>query len=97
MWEFIQMHHPLWWGVGAMWLVSNGVSALPTPKDQGSAFYEWFFKFTQPIGAGIPRLLAIFWPEVLKGLTGQEAKPTIPANPPVPASDDTATPKEPVQ
>jgi hypothetical protein len=91
MWEFIQSHHPVWWGVGAMWLISNAVGALPTPKDNGSATYEWFFKFTQPIGAGIPRILAIFWPQVLAGLTGQQAKTTVPPNPPVAAGEVPAT------
>jgi hypothetical protein len=61
---------------------------LPTPANNGSAFYSWFFKFTQPIGAGIPRLLAIFWPQVLNQLTGQTAKPTVPPDPPVAAGTE---------
>lgn len=79
--------HEIAFGVLAMWLLANAVSALPTPKPDGSAFYDWFFKFCQPIGAAIPRLLAIYFPQLLKNLTGQEAKPSIPANPPAPTGN----------
>jgi hypothetical protein len=88
MWQFIQTHHPVWWGVGSMWLLSNAIGALPTPRDGSSAFYDWFFKFTQPIGAGLPRLLAIFWPSMLTSLTGQVSKTTVPPNPPVTAAQE---------
>lgn len=87
MWQFIQTHYPVAWGVGAMYLLSTAIGALSTPKDGGSAFYEWFWKFTQPIGAAIPRLLAIFWPNALTAITGQVSKTTVPPNPPISAPE----------
>ena len=83
--EFIQHH-----GIGvaiAGWVLSNAISTMPTPKDGGSQFYEWFFRFTQAIGGAIPRLLAIYAPQTLTALTGQTAKPTTPPNPPVAAGE----------
>jgi hypothetical protein len=82
MWPFIVEHKDILIGLLSMWLISNAVSALPTPQPGGSAFYVWFFKFTQPIGAGIPRLLAIFWPNTLSALTGQAVKQNPTSNPP---------------
>lgn len=77
-------HHQLIVGMIGMWLIGNAVSAMPTPKDGGSQFYDWFFKFCQPIGAAIPRLLAVYAPSTLNTLTGQQTKTTVPPNPPVP-------------
>lgn len=82
MWAFIMAHQLITGGV-SMWLIGNAVSALPTPHDGSSAFYTWFFKFMQPIGAAIPRLLAVYSPNTLNALTGQTTKTTIPPNPPI--------------
>ena len=71
------------------WLLMNAISTLPTPKDGSSAFYEWFFKFSQAIGGAIPRLLAIYSPSTLSTLTGQSPKTTVPPNPPLPAEEKT--------
>lgn len=79
--------HPVIAGAGSMWLLANAISAMPTPKPNGGAFYDWLFKFVQPIGAAIPRLLAIYSPQTLTALTGQTVKQTDPPNPPAPAGD----------
>lgn len=79
--------HPVIAGAVCMWFLANAISALPTPKPNGGAFYDWFFKFCQPLGAAIPRLLAIYSPQTLTALTGQQVKPTDPPNPPAPAGE----------
>lgn len=65
------------------WLLTNAISTMPTPRENSSQFYEWFFKFTQACGGAIPRLLAIYSPSSLTAMTGQSPKATIPPNPPV--------------
>jgi hypothetical protein len=77
--------HPTIAGVILMWLVGNGVSAMPTPKDDSSALYEWFFKFMQPIGAALPRLMAVYSPQTLSALTGQKVTSNVPADTSLPA------------
>lgn len=85
MWDWI-MGHQFWSGIILMLFVTNAISAMPTPKDGSSTFYAWFFKFAQGIGGSIPRLLAIYSPQTLTAITGQEVKPTIPPDPPKTAS-----------
>lgn len=82
MWSFI-MAHQLIAGAGLMWVMSTAIGAMPTPKASSSAFYEWFFKFSQGIGGAIPRLLAIYAPQTLTTLTGQTVKPAA-TTPPTP-------------
>jgi len=77
MWSFVMAHQLIFGAVG-MWLVGNAVSAMPTPKSDSSAFYDWFFKFMQPVGAAIPRLLAVYSPSTLTAVTGQSTAPTKP-------------------
>lgn len=86
--------HPVTSGAVSMWLLANMINALPTPKPGGSAFYDFFFKFTQAIGAAIPRLLAIYAPQVLTTLTGQTVKQSVPPNPPAPAGEQVANETE---
>lgn len=86
MWNFIQSHHPMIWGAVLMYAVSTAIGALPTPKDNSSMFYNWLFKFSNGLGAGIFRIIAIYKPEWLTAL-GQPPKPTIPPNPPIPATN----------
>jgi hypothetical protein len=86
MWELIQAHQ-LIAGMVAMWLASNAIGAMPTPRDNSSQFYEWAFKFLQSTGGGISRVLAIYSPQTLSTLTGQTLKATVPPNPPVAAGE----------
>ena len=65
--------HPAIAGVAGMWCLGNAISALPTPNGNSGGFYVWFFKFMQPFGAAIPRLLAIYSPQTLVAITGQQA------------------------
>jgi hypothetical protein len=87
MWQFI-LAHQLVTGAACMWVISTAIGAMPTPKDGSSAFYDWFFKFSQGIGGAIPRILAIYSPQTLNALTGQTVKTTIPANPPLTAEQE---------
>jgi hypothetical protein len=86
MWTLIQSHQ-LIVGVGAMWLLSSAIGAMPSPHDGSSAGYKWLFSFAQTIGGAIPRLMAIYSPTTLNALTGQSVKTTIPPNPPVAAGE----------
>lgn len=86
MWQFIQSHQ-LAVGVGGMWLLSSAIGAMPTPRDNSSAFYDWAFKFLQTIGGALPRLMAIYSPSTLSALTGQKVTPAVPA-PNAPAADN---------
>lgn len=56
-------YHPTMVGVGAMWLFSNFVMTMPSPKRDAGTAYEWAFGFLHVLGAGIPRLIAIFAPK----------------------------------
>lgn len=85
--------HQLVVGMILMWVVSNAIGAMPTPKDGSSAAYEWFFKFAQAIGGALARVLAIYSPQTLTALTGQTAKTTIPPDPPINASKMAEVPK----
>ncbi len=38
-------------------LFANFVSALPSPSNQSSGFYKWFFAFSSGLGASLPRLI----------------------------------------
>lgn len=91
MWQFISSHHPMLWGMGLMWIIGNIASTMPTPRDNSSIAYEWVFKFFQPIGAAIPRVLAVYAPSWFATVTGQQPKPTIPPNPPIAAGEVPAT------
>jgi hypothetical protein len=90
MWAFIQAHQ-LVVGVGGMWLLSSAIGAMPTPRNGSSPFYHWAFTFLQTVGGALPRLMAIYSPATLNALTGQTAKTTVPANPPI--SDGSGTVK----
>jgi hypothetical protein len=79
--------HGLVVGIIAMWLVSNAIGAMPTPRDNSSVGYEWAFKFAQSVGGGISRVLAVYSPSTLTALTGQQVKVTTPPNPPVAAGE----------
>ncbi len=61
-----------------MWVVSTAIGALPTPKDDSSQVYEFFFKFLTGIGAGLARLMAVYSPSTLTALTGQSVQPVQP-------------------
>jgi len=86
MWELIQAHQ-LIAGMILMWVLCTGIGALPTPRDNSSQVYEFFFKFLTGIGAGMARVLAIYSPQTLSTLTGQTLKATVPPNPPVAAGE----------
>jgi hypothetical protein len=87
MWQFI-LAHQLVAGAVSMWVLSSAIGAMPSPRDGGSALYDWFFKFAQTIGGAIPRLLAIYAPSTLNTLTGQTVKSTVPPNPPLTAEQE---------
>lgn len=86
MWTFIQTHQ-LVVGMILMWLASNAIGAMPTPRDGSSGAYNWFFKFAQAIGGALARVMAVYSPSTLTALTGQSVHTTIPPNPPIAAGE----------
>ena len=86
MWSFIQAHQVIA-GMVLMWIVCTAIGAMPTPRDNSTQFYEWAFKFLQGIGSGLARVMAIYRPDILTTLTGQQVKPTVPPNPPIAAGE----------
>jgi hypothetical protein len=86
MWAYLQAHQ-LVIGIVLMWLLSNAIGAMPTPKDNSSVGYDFLFRFSQAIGGGISRVLAIYSPATLTALTGQTVKVTNPPNPPLNAAE----------
>jgi len=58
--------HPYLAGALAMWLFSNFVATMPTPRANASQFYEWMFGFLHALGAGLPRIIATFAPQYAK-------------------------------
>jgi hypothetical protein len=85
MYAWIQSHGVVVLVAG--WVLTNAISTLPTPRNNSSQFYEWFFKFAQSVGGAIPRLMAIYQPAALSAMTGQTPKPTMPPNPPIAAGE----------
>jgi hypothetical protein len=83
--------HPYVSGMIAMLIVSSAVGALPTPKDNSSQAYEWFFKFSTGLLGGVFRVLAIYKPDFMASL-GQTPKQTDPPNPPIAAGEAPAKP-----
>jgi hypothetical protein len=55
MFEFI-LQHQLWAAVGAYWVFSAAVSALPKPD--GSAFYLWMYQFMHTVAGNITTVFA---------------------------------------
>jgi hypothetical protein len=86
MWQWM-VNHQLVIGMGLMWVLSNAISAMPTPRDGSSAFYQWLFKFSQALGGALARLMAVYAPDTLSALTGQSVHTTVPPNPPLTAAE----------
>lgn len=42
--------------LGAMWIGSNFVSALPSPNTSSGMFYKFFFSLTHGLAGSIPRV-----------------------------------------
>lgn len=55
MWNFI-MAHQTTAALVAYWLVSNFVSALPSPSNASGGFYKFFFAFSHSLAGSIPRV-----------------------------------------
>lgn len=87
--------HPVIAGIVIMWLVGNAVSAMPTPKSTASPFYDWFFKFLQPVGSAIPRLVAIYFPQYLQMFTGQKVNGNTPSTSTTASSTSVPNPEQP--
>lgn len=47
---------PYFWGVVfTYWFISAAVNALDTPTEESSAFYRWFFKFSNAFVGSVTR------------------------------------------
>lgn len=49
-------------GVGALWVFSAAVGALPSPNAQSSAFYQWLFKFLKVISGDLGSVFGKYIP-----------------------------------
>jgi hypothetical protein len=54
--------HPSYWLLGAYYIFSNAVGALPTPAATGT-FYRFFFDFSHAIAGNISRIVATRYPQ----------------------------------
>ena len=71
-WLIISIHaHPAIWGIGAFWVSSAAIGALPTPATGSAGFYRWFFDFSHVLSANIFRVIATRYPQMQ--MTGNQA------------------------
>ena len=55
-WNFV-LAHRLAVGLGAFWVASNMVSALPSPSNTSGNFYKWLFAFGHGMIGALPRVI----------------------------------------
>lgn len=68
-------HHPVYWALGAYFMFSNLVAALPTPAQSASNGYKFWFAFLHGIAANLPRAFLTMFPALaakLPFLNGQQ-------------------------
>ena len=63
--SFIEQH-PVISTFTAYYVFSSAVGAMPSPSTGGSKFYEWFFNFSQALGANVARMAAQKYPQHFK-------------------------------
>lgn len=54
--------HPAIWTVGAFWVFSAAIGAMPTP-DSNKGFYRWLFDFSHVLSANVARVIATRYPQ----------------------------------
>ena len=54
-WGFIVGHETAV-AIGAMWLFSNVVTALPSPNNNSNGFYKFFFALLHGLSGSLPRV-----------------------------------------
>jgi len=59
--------HPTYWALGAYYLFSNAVSALPTPAQGNNGAYRWLFDFSHGLAGNISRIVATRYPQAATG------------------------------
>lgn len=55
--------HPVWIGIGAFYLFSNAVGALPTATEKSSVFYRWFYGFSHGLAGNLKYALRTALPQ----------------------------------
>lgn len=50
--QSIFLAHPFWSGVGALWVFSAAVSAMPEPNGSGNG-YKWLYGFLHGLSANL--------------------------------------------
>jgi hypothetical protein len=63
-WLLASIHaHTTTWALGAYFLFSNAISAMPSP--QGTGFYRWLFDFSHLMAGNISRIVATRYPQAV--------------------------------
>lgn len=73
MWQSIQQH-PTMWALGAWYVFSAAISALPMPKADAPQIYSWAFAFLHTVAGSIGRVMAMKYSE--SGLVDAQVKTT---------------------
>jgi len=87
-WQFV-MAHQTTAALGAFWMVSNFVSALPSPSNSSGGFYKWFFAFATGLVGSLPRVFpsARVFNDPTRGSGTYFQQPNQPTNPPAGGGD----------
>ena len=62
------IQHPTTVSVGAFWIFSNAVSAMPTPRETSSNLYHWAFDFFHGLAGNLGRIMASRYPNLINNL-----------------------------
>lgn len=63
-WIVTSIHaHPAGWTLGAYFLFSNAISAMPSPANTSGGFYRWLFDFSHLMAGNISRIIATRYPQ----------------------------------
>jgi len=54
--------HGTLWALGAFYMFSNAIAALPSPGSGSSTFYRWSFDFLHLIAGNIAKIVATRYP-----------------------------------
>ena len=76
-WLIDSIHtHPTSWALGSYAVISNAISAMPTPTVSSSAFYRWFFGFSQAMASNVGRIIATKNPQAQQLVEVKTVEPT---------------------
>jgi hypothetical protein len=65
-WLIASFHaHPTAWTLGAYFLFSNAISAMPSPTGTNGSFYRWLFDFSHLMAGNVSRIIATRYPQAV--------------------------------